>query len=124
MPFFLGGCAIRNQVELPDIGVNVHRTSIQLVTDRNDGGKNFRGVDFDVHFVQSCPAINCASEGGSCNDGLCICSNSIACNCTCESIYVDSTSTNTGIVLGVSCAVVLLLVILLLYCHQKKKRQY
>mmetsp|Transcript_2323 Transcript_2323/g.4941 ORF Transcript_2323/g.4941 Transcript_2323/m.4941 type:complete len:1585 (+) Transcript_2323:305-5059(+) len=116
-----GGCAIRNQVEL-DINANIHRTSILLVTDRNDGGGNFKGVDFDVHLVQSCPqgTTDCASQGGSCKDGLCICSDFIACNCPCEGSSV--TNMTTGIALGVSCAVLLLLVILLLYCHYKKKK--
>ena len=71
-----------------DLGADVFSTSISLVTDRNDGGQHFSGVDFDVHHVQFCPTagLDCVSAGGSCSgngDGFCTCSNSFACQCEC-----------------------------------------
>jgi len=116
-----GRCDIRNQIEFADIGANINTTLIRLVTDRNDGGKNFSGVDVDVHFVQSCPDSNCDSAGGTCDVGLCTCSNFIACDCSCDYISTPKNSTNPvtiGLVVG---AVALLLVTLFLVYYVKRK---
>ena len=108
------------------MGADVSSTSILLVTDRNDGGKNYSGVDFDVYYVQSCPTagLDCLSAGGSCTDnvgGYCTCG-FIPCNCTCTNpTPTGSDSTTQKIVLGVLGAVLVLLVILFVFCHRKQK---
>ena len=83
-----GGCAIHNQVELVNTGLKGSTVSILLVTDRNDGGNGFTGVDFDIQSVQSCPVSNghCNSEGGSCYGSFCTCSDGMSCDCSCDEL--------------------------------------
>jgi len=124
-----GRCAIRKQIDLAGLGANVSTTLIQLVTDRNDGGENYSGIDFDVHHVQSCPATSCAIAGGRCDENhLCTCKNSFACDCPCDDDDNDNLVTiiendNLAIIVGVVCAAVVALVsgVLFLLYHRKKK---
>ena len=97
---FLGRCRLKQQIEL-EVGADVNNTSMLLVTDRNDGGKNYRGVDFDVQHVQVCPAIDCSSAGGFCSDdGFCTCKD-IACRCSCDSARSDYIYIVSGVVVSV-----------------------
>ena len=59
---------------------------ISLVTDRNDGGEDYLGIDFDAIFVQECPGgakDHCEASGGQCLDGACMCED-IPCSCPCD----------------------------------------
>ena len=117
---FLGRCDIRPQIDL-DVGADVSSTAILLVTDRNDGGQNFSGVDFDVLRVQTCPATDCSSAGGVCSsDKLCTCAKSLACDCSCEN-SLKSSKAPTIIISLVFGGVILLLVLFFLRHNRKQK---
>merc|ERR1711966_158603 len=58
-----GGCRIKESIDFRDIGADTKSTSISLVTDRNDGGKNYRGVDLYVQYVEPCETVDCQCIG-------------------------------------------------------------
>ena len=122
---YLGVCKIHDEVQL-DIGADIFTTLVLLATDRNDGGKIYSGIDFEVHYVQSCPAgadNNCIYKGGTCSaQGLCTCSDGIACDCSCADTD-DSSSVGMitfGVVVGGMVA--LFVVMFLFYKHKKEKK--
>ena len=120
--FLTGGCEVNKTIQfLGNAGANPNKTLIQLVTDRNDDGKNFNGVDFDVHYVQICHASNCAKAGGFCTtDGFCVCDGAQACDCPCEE---PEDYRERYITIGVVCVVVLLLALLFLVYFRKNQEK-
>ena len=101
-----GACIVRTTFEVPvepfDDSEEPLLASILLITDRNDGGESYSGLDFDVYLVQEYnDDVHCEDAGGTCVDEFCYCSG-IACSRPCgERPDVVSSGVKIGIVLGV-----------------------
>jgi len=80
-----GACTVRRSI---DINIDdFSGVEFNFITDRSDGGKMYRGVDFDTLFIGSCPAgpdVHCEAGSGKCVDGGCICNENIPCACPCD----------------------------------------
>ena len=83
-----GRCVVRNVVEFEMDNVR-DGVSARLITDRNDQGEDYAGLNFDALLVQQCPTAlgkeHCeASRRGKCIEGYCLCDGGIPCNCPCD----------------------------------------
>jgi hypothetical protein len=100
-----GGCIVRDVVEVNS--VDATSVSAILITDRNDGGKQYKGLDFEALLVKECPSerknLHCeASGGGKCVMGFCICNGGIPCSCSCDGKPPGFLgSLRTGLVVGI-----------------------
>jgi hypothetical protein len=96
--------------------VDATSVSATLVTDRNDGGKQYKGLDFEALLVKECPSeqkqLHCeASRGGKCVKGFCICDGGIPCSCSCDGNppgFIGSL--RTGLVVGIVLALFLIFI--------------
>lgn len=123
------GCTVRNAVEVPLTGDEIlagASPSAVLVTDRNDGGNIYRGLDFDVLVVQKCPygdmETHCETGGGKCVDGFCFCKGGNPCSCSCDGEVPETISTGVkiGFVLGIVVPTFLAFIVCFL-CYRRRK---
>ncbi|CAB9498601.1 polymerase 14 [Seminavis robusta] len=119
-----GGCEVQEAVE-----AKVDKSStIRFVTDRNDGGLEYRyaGLDFDALLVEECPTqagmkhCEAANSNGRCFHGLCYCAGGVPCACPCEGEPPSTVAAKVGLTVGIVVPLFMMLVGGFLFYRRRK----
>ena len=116
-------CDIATTVEVP-ISQGSKTADFTVMTDRNDGDNVHKGLDLDIFLVSTCPIDgHCESESGNrCEDGFCICSGGVPCDCSCEGkppVVLKSTKLAVGIIVPI----IVIFILVFFFYRRRKIRQ-
>jgi hypothetical protein len=119
-----GGCTVRDSVNV--YAKDFTGAQAILVTDRNDGRREYHGLDFEALVVEECPTedgkTHCeAVAGGKCVKGSCICEGGIPCDCPCDGDKPGLFgNVKTGLVVGIVVPLFLIFIGVFLWYRRRK----